>query len=315
MPDDGFLALAVHGGAGTVARATLSDEDAEGYRAGLRTSLAAGHAVLAARGSAVDAVTAAVVVLEDDPHFNAGRGAVLTEAGRMEMDAAIMDGRDRAAGAIACVCGPRNPILGARAVMERAGHVLLVGDAAERFLRAQGLGFAPASYFLTARRVEALEKELSRRAAGAPDRRDDADRHGTVGAVARDRAGHLAAATSTGGMTGKQPGRVGDTPILGAGTWADDATCAVSATGHGEYFMRWVVAHEIASRMCFLGEDVVTAASVVVSGLGERGGSGGLVAVDAAGRIALPFNSEGMYRGAIGPDGVPRVAIHGEALA
>ncbi len=230
----------------------------------MRASLIAGHTVLAAGGRALDAVTAAAVALEDDPHFNAGHGAVLTEEGRAEMDAAIMDGADRAAGAIACVCGPRNPILGARAVMQRSAHVLLAGDAAERFLRAQGIAFAPATYFLTERRVAALTDELSRRATGGPDLRDDADRHGTVGAVARDRAGHLAAATSTGGMTGKQPGRVGDTPVFGAGTWADDATCAVSATGHGEYFVRWVVAHEIASRMRYLGEDVETAASSVV---------------------------------------------------
>ncbi len=315
MSENENFALAIHGGAGTIARAALSDEEAEAYRAGLRASLRAGYAVLESGGRAVDAVTAAVVALEDDPHFNAGRGAVLTEEGRAEMDAAIMDGADRAAGAIACVCGPRNPILGARAVMERSGHVLLVGGAAQRFLREQGLAFAPATYFLTERRIEALSRELERRASGAPDTRDDADRHGTVGAVARDRAGHLAAATSTGGMTGKQPGRVGDTPVFGAGTWADDATCAVSATGHGEFFVRWAVAHEIASRMRYLGEDVATASGAVVSALRARGGSGGVIAVDAAGRVALPFNSEGMYRGAIGPDGAPRVAIHGEALA
>ena len=306
--------LAIHGGAGTVARAALSGADAHGYRAGLRAALRAGHRVLAGGGCALDAVTEAVVALEDDPHFNAGLGAVLTEEGRVEMDAAIMDGRDRRAGAVACVSGPRNPILAARTVMERSPHVLLAGEGAERFLRAEGVAFAPATYFLTQRRIEALDRELRRRDSGKPDRRSDADRHGTVGAVACDAAGHLAAATSTGGLTGKQPGRIGDTPVFGAGTWADDATCAVSATGHGESFMRWVVAHEIASRLRHRGECVEVAATAVVSALAANDGAGGVIAVDAAGRFALPFNSEGMYRGVIEPDGVPRVAIHDEPL-
>lgn len=306
--------LAIHGGAGTVRKEALTPEDEAGYRAGLRRSLEAGHRVLAAGGNALDAVTAAVMALEDEPRFNAGRGAVLTTDGRAEMDAAVMSGADRAAGAVAGVCGPRNPVLAARAVMERSGHVLLIGEGAERFCREEGVAFEPATYFLTDRRIRALEDELERRRRKAPHTRDDAAWHGTVGAVARDARGNLAAATSTGGMTAKLPGRVGDSPVFGAGTWADNETCAVSATGHGEFFIRWAAAHEIASRMRYLGEPLASAAETVVAALGRLGGSGGLIAVDRTGAVALPFNSGGMYRGTIGPDGVPMTAIHREPL-
>ena len=306
--------LALHGGAGTVRPGSIPPEKAAAYHAGLAACLRAGHAVLAQGGSALDAVTAAVMALEDDALFNAGHGAVLTTNGRPEMDAAIMNGADRAAGAVAGILGPRNPVLAARAVMEHSPHVLLMGEGALHFCRGRGLAFAPEAYFVTPRRVRALEAELARRAAGAPDTRSDADRHGTVGAVARDAAGNLAAATSTGGMTGKMPGRVGDTPVFGAGTFADNATCAVSATGHGEFFIRWAAAHDISARMRYLHEDVETAAGTVVAALGRIGGSGGLIAIDAAGRVTLPFNSSGMYRGTIGPDGVPRTAIWREAL-
>lgn len=311
-PGAGFV-LAIHGGAGTIPRAGLTAEAAEDYRAGLRAALRAGHEVLSAGGTALDAVTRAVMALEDDPLFNAGRGAVFTSAGRQEMDAAIMDGRGRAAGAVAGIFGPRHPVLAARAVMERSGHVLLVGEGALAFCREQGLDFADPAWFRTERRWEALQRELERRRADAPDQRSDADRHGTVGAVARDAAGTLAAATSTGGMTGKRPGRVGDCPVFGAGTWAD-ATCAVSATGHGETFIRHAAAHEIAARMRLAGQSLEQAAEDVVAELGRDGGSGGLVAVDAAGNVALPFNCEGMYRGTVGPDGAARVAIHREPL-
>jgi beta-aspartyl-peptidase (threonine type) len=307
-------ALALHGGAGTIPPGSVSPEQAAAYHAGLAACLRAGHAVLARGGSALDAVTASVMALEDDALFNSGHGAVLTTDGRPEMDAAIMSGADRAAGAVAGILGPRNPILAARAVMEHTPHVLLIGEGAIRFCRARGLEFAPDTWFVTPNRVRALKLELARRAAGAPDTRSDADRHGTVGAVARDAAGNVAAATSTGGMTAKMPGRVGDSPIFGAGTFADNETCAVSATGHGEFFVRWAAAHDISARMRYLREDLETAAGVVVEALAPLGGSGGLIAIDAAGRIAMPFNSGGMYRGAIGPDGVPRTAIWREAL-
>jgi isoaspartyl peptidase/L-asparaginase-like protein (Ntn-hydrolase superfamily) len=306
--------LALHGGAGTVPPGSVSPERQAAYHRGLAACLRAGHAVLAKGGSALDAVTAAVMALEDDPLFNAGHGAVLTTDGRPEMDAAMMSGVDRAAGAVAGITGPRNPVLAARAVMEHSPHVLLIGEGALRFCRAQGLDFMPETYFLTPGRVKALETELARRASGAPDTRSDADRHGTVGAVARDAAGNLAAATSTGGLTAKLPGRVGDTPVIGAGTFADNATCAVSATGQGEIFIRYAAAHDISARIAYLGESLESAAGTVLTALGQVGGSGGLIAVDAAGNVAMPFNGDGMYRGRIGADGVPYTAIWSEAL-
>jgi beta-aspartyl-peptidase (threonine type) len=306
--------LALHGGAGTIPPDSITPEMAATYHRGLAACLRAGHAVLARGGSALDAVTAAVMALEDDALFNSGHGAVLTTDGRPEMDAAIMNGADRAAGAVAGILGPRNPILAARAVMEKSPNVLMIGDGALRFCRAQGLTFAPDTYFVTPGRVAALEAELKRRAAGAPDTRNDAERHGTVGAVARDAAGNLAAGTSTGGFTAKMPGRVGDCPVFGAGTFADNETCAISATGQGEFFIRWAAAHDISARMRYLHEDIATAAATVVDALGRVGGSGGLIAIDWAGRVALPFNCAGMYRGTIGADGIPRTAIWREAL-
>lgn len=308
------FALAIHGGAGTIRAAAMTPEAEARYHAGLRESLAAGHRVLADGGTALDAVTAAVMALEDNPLFNAGRGAVFTRAGVQEMDAAVMRGQDRAAGAVAGIMGPRNPVQAARAVMERSEHVLLVGQGALDFCAAQGIDFAPADYFHTDQRWQALQDELARQASASPDTRDDAAKHGTVGAVARDRQGHVAAATSTGGMTAKLPGRIGDSPVFGAGTWADDETCAVSATGHGEYFIRWAAAHEIAARMRHRGDTLEAAASAVVEELGKIGGSGGLIAIDARGNVSLPFNSQGMYRGMIGVDGVAMTGIYREAL-
>jgi beta-aspartyl-peptidase (threonine type) len=302
--------LALHGGAGTLARAHMSPEKSAAYHAGLRRALQAGRVLLAAGGSALDAVTAAVMALEDDPLFNAGRGAVFTRAGRHEMDAAIMDGQHHAAGAIAGICGPRNPVLAARAVMEKSEHVFLAGDSALAFCRAQGLAMADPGYFFTQARWDALQATL----AGTPHG-DPARRHGTVGAVARDQHGHLAAATSTGGMTAKMPGRVGDSPVIGAGTWADDASCAVSATGHGEIFIRHAAAHDIAARLRYAGQSLDTAAHAVVAELAPLGGSGGVVAVDRNGAFALPFNCEGMYRGVATADGALRTAIFDEPLA
>jgi isoaspartyl peptidase/L-asparaginase-like protein (Ntn-hydrolase superfamily) len=303
--------LAIHGGAGTMRRDSMTPELEAAHHEGLRRALKAGHAVLAAGGTALDAVTQAVIALEDDALFNAGHGAVYTSAGKHELDAAVMDGAKREAGAVAGVLGPRNPVLAARAVLA-SEHVLLHGRGAEDFCRDHGVAFAPAAHCHTNRRWEALLAEMQRRRETAEDTRDDAAKHGTVGAVACDSHGHVAAATSTGGMTGKAPGRIGDCPIFGAGTWADDATCAVSATGHGEYFIRYAAAHEIASRMRYLGEGVDKAASLVVSELGAIGGSGGLIAVDAEGHVSLPFNSSGMYRGLIGVDGIARTAIYRE---
>lgn len=295
-------ALAVHGGAGTILRSKLTPDLEAAYHAGLARALEAGQAILKDGGAALDAVTAAVCALEDEPLFNAGRGAVFTSDGKQEMDSAVMDGATRRAGAVAGLFGPRNPILAARAIMERTDHVMLIGENALRVARDAGLAFEEESYFFTQARWDALQNTLDMRAKGQEDD-DPARRHGTVGAVACDTGGHVAAATSTGGMTAKAPGRVGDTPVIGAGTFADDATCAVSGTGHGEIFTRWTAAAEIAARMRHLGEPVTTAAEyVVMHDLAPNDGSGGVIAIDAQGRIAMPFNCEGMYRGTVGHD-------------
>ncbi|MCK6444218.1 isoaspartyl peptidase/L-asparaginase family protein [Elstera cyanobacteriorum] len=302
--------LALHGGAGTIPSATMTPAKEAAYRAGLARALRAGYAVLENGGAALDAVTAAVCALEDDPLFNAGRGAVYTRDGTQEMDAAIMDGRDRRAGAVAGLFGPKNPILAARAVMDRTPHVLMIGAGALKIARDAGLDFGDRDYFFTQERWDALQSTL------ALQGRDDGDasrKHGTVGAVARDAQGNLAAATSTGGMTAKLAGRVGDSPVIGAGTFADNETCAVSATGHGELFIRWATAHEIASRMRHRSESLLVAAEhVTLHDLPKD--SGGLIAVGADGSVALPFNSEGMYRGMIGAGGVAWTGIYREEL-
>ena len=288
-------ALVIHGGAGVPPRERMTPEREAACHAALERVLAAGEAVLSADGDALDAVTAAVCALEDEPLFNAGRGSVFTREGRHEMDASIMDGRDRRAGAVAGICGPKNPVLLARCVMERTPHVLMMGDGALGLGHEAGLPFETDGYFFTQERWDSLQETLRMEAAGGVD--DDASRrHGTVGAVARDHAGNLAAATSTGGMTAKRAGRVGDSPVIGAGTYADDRSCAISATGDGEVFLRLCVAHEIDARMRLTGASLESAASdVVMSELPD--GSGGLVAVARDGSIATPFNSEGMYRG------------------
>ena len=302
------FALAVHGGAGTIGRAALTPDIERATHAGLARALEAGAAVLRDGGAALDAVTAAVCALEDEPLFNAGRGAVFTSAGRHEMDAAVMNGADRRAGAVAGLFGPRNPVRAARAVIERTPHVVLIGEAAERLARDASLPFEEADYFFTQKRWDALQETLALRARGETSK-DASVRHGTVGAVARDRLGNLAAATSTGGMTGKAPGRVGDTPVIGAGTLADDV-CAVSGTGHGEVFIRFGAAAEISARMRHLGESLdMATAHVVHRILAPNDGSGGLIAVDRHGNVALPFNSEGMYRGYVKGDGTPVTSI------
>jgi L-asparaginase/beta-aspartyl-peptidase (threonine type) len=304
--------IALHGGAGTIRRDLMTAEKEAAYHAGLAAALDAGRRILADGGTALDAVTATVMALEEDTQFNAGHGAVYTTARTHEMDAAIMNGIDRAAGAVAGICGPRHPILAARAVMEKTEHVLLTGEGAARFCREIGLEHMDPAWFGTPERLAALDAEMARRAAGGADDGDESRKHGTVGAVALDAAGHLAAATSTGGMTAKQPGRVGDSPIFGAGTWADDRTCAISATGHGEFFIRNAVAHEIDARMRLAGQPLARAAVDIVAEIAPLGGSGGLIAVDGEGNVALPYNSSGMYRAWMGRDGVVHTAIFDE---
>ena len=312
-------ALAIHGGAGTM-HDTGGPPDAERpYLDALHLVLDAGAAVLAAGGRALDAVETAVALLEDEPLFNSGRGAVFTADGGIELDAAIMDGQTLAAGAVACVRTVRNPIRLARAVLERSPHVLLAGEGADAFAREQGVAPVDAGYFWTARRwarFVAAKRELGEEVAacseGADSGRDDRST-GTVGAVALDGAGHLAAATSTGGTTNKHVGRVGDSPILGAGTYADDRTCAVSATGTGEAIMRALVAYEVAARMRHRGQTVREAAeAAVMEELVRVGGagSGGLVALDRDGRVAASFNTDGMYRGWLLAGGERCVRFH-----
>ncbi|KLI97562.1 asparaginase [Luteimonas sp. FCS-9] len=304
--------LAIHGGAGVV-RGNLSPEEEASARAALAQALRAGHALLREGRPALDAVVAAVTVLEDDPAFNAGRGAVFTHEGHNELDASLMDGATRAAGAVAGVRRIRNPIQLARRVMEDSPHVMLVGEGAEAFAQSQGVALVDPAWFRTEKRWQQLQKA---RAEGAAAERaatvvaDDPLRYfGTVGAVALDTRGALAAATSTGGMTDKRWGRVGDAPVIGAGTWAD-ARCAVSGTGWGEFYIRSAAAHQICSRVGLLGEDIGRAATAVIDEeIPAMGGNGGAIALDAAGNIAMPFNTEGMYRGWIGADGVPHVAI------
>jgi L-asparaginase/beta-aspartyl-peptidase (threonine type) len=302
--------IALHGGAGTILKSNMTPELEVAYHAALRTCLEAGLKILRDGGTSLDAVTASVMALEDDPLFNSGRGAVYTTDATHEMDAAVMNGATRECGAISGICGPRYPVLAARAVMETTEHVFLAGEGAKRFCEKTDLEMQDPEWFGTQQRLDALKAEMERRRLGLSDDGDPARKHGTVGAVALDRFGHLAAATSTGGMTAKTPGRVGDSPVIGAGTWADDATAAVSATGHGEYFIRWAVGHEIDARMRWAGQSLERAAGDVMAELGEIGGSGGLVSVDAKGTICLPFNSPGMYRAWCGTDGIVHSGIY-----
>jgi len=307
--------LVIHGGAG-VERGSLGPEEMRAARAALEAALRKGHEALAAGRPAMDAVTAAITVLEDDPTFNAGRGAVFTHDGRNELDAALMDGATQRAGAVAGVHTIRNPILLARAVMEHSPHVMMVGQGAEMFAAEQQIEQVDPSYFRTEKRWQQLRRALKEEAAGQAHADLETARHfGTVGAVALDAQGGLAAGTSTGGMTNKRYGRVGDSPVIGAGTWAD-ARCAVSGTGWGEFYLRLAAAHEICARMHYLGESPAAAGEeVVVRQVPGLGGDGGAIVLSADGRAAMPFNTEGMYRGWIGADGVPHVAIFtGEAL-
>jgi beta-aspartyl-peptidase (threonine type) len=303
-----MFGIAIHGGAGTLPRAEMSGDAERKYRSGLTEAIDAGYAVLNDGGTSLDAVTAAVVRLEDNPLFNAGRGSVFTLDGRNEMDASIMDGRTLQAGAVCGLTRIRNPVLLARAVMEKSEHVMLAGAGAEEFASGQGFSFVPQSYFHTPERWAQLQRVRG----GDTGLSGHTISHvGTVGAVALDGFGNLAAATSTGGMTGKRFQRIGDSPIIGSGTYADDRSCAVSATGHGEVFIRGAVAHDICARMRFGGRSIAAAArEVVLTELPALQGEGGVVAIDARGEIAMEFNSEGMFRAARKAGGEAFVAIY-----
>ncbi|RKH50841.1 isoaspartyl peptidase/L-asparaginase [Corallococcus interemptor] len=312
--------LVIHGGAGVISRENLTPEREAAMRAALTQALQAGHAVLAKGGRSMDAVTAAIRVMEDSPYFNAGKGAVFNHDGVNELDAAVMDGKTRMAGAVAGVHHIQNPIDLARLVMEKSPHVMMVGDGAEAFAQSQGMPLVDAKYFYTEERWQGLQRALEQeKAKEAPpagssltpgvDPITGDHKFGTVGAVALDMEGNLAAGTSTGGMTNKRFGRVGDAPIIGAGTYADER-CAVSATGHGEFFIRYTVARDICARVEYQELPLPEAANHVINDvLVKAGGEGGVIAMDRQGHVATPFNSSGMYRGYIGEDGTPTVAI------
>ena len=310
---DNPVAIAIHAGAGTIEREDLSAERETEIRAKLEQAARAGHEILHNGGSGLDAVTRAVTILEDAPFFNAGRGAVFNADGKNELDASIMDGKTLNAGAVAGVHNVRNPVLLARKVMTESVHVMLIGEGAEAFAREQGIAFEDDAWFHTDYRWEQLQKARAKAketadSAGAPD-----TWLSTVGAVALDKDGNLAAATSTGGMTNKRWGRVGDVPVIGAGTYADNESCAVSATGHGEYFIRATVARDICARVQYTGASLQQAADqVVMQKLVNMGGSGGIISLDPQGHVSLTFNTPGMYRASIDRDGRVYVGIYND---
>jgi len=297
--------LALHGGCGNIAPETLGADREKAVRGALGDIAAEALAMLRSGAAALDAVEHAVALLEDSPYFNAGHGSVLNADGRVEADAAIMDGSDGRCGAVAVVRGIRNPVRLARLVMDRSEHVMLAGEGAERFARAQGMEPVSGETLVLPERREQFERAR----AGGRVSLDNDEYYGTVGAVARDENERLAAATSTGGMTNKHPGRIGDTPVIGAGTYANDATCAVSGTGHGEYYLRTVFAHAVHARMQLAGAPLDAACRAALADVSKLGGSGGVIAVDRDGHLALPFTTPGMYRALVGADGEPRVAI------
>jgi L-asparaginase / beta-aspartyl-peptidase len=323
--------LVIHGGAGTILQKNMTPEQEAAYKAGLTAALQKGYAVLKNNGSSLDAVTEAVKVLEDNPLFNAGKGAVFTNAGTNEMDAAIMDGKTKAAGSVAGVSTIKNPITAARAVMEKSEHVMLTGKGAEQFAAANNCVIVEPSYFFTQPRWDALQRV---KAEDSSKMEIDHNKHqpidsvknlpmaytesyehhtskfGTVGAVALDKMGNLAAATSTGGMTNKKWGRVGDAPIIGAGTYADNNTCAVSCTGWGEYFIRAVVAKSISDQLKYAALPIKTAAKNSLDEVAALGGDGGLIALDKNGNFTMPFNTDGMYRGSVKADGRIEIGIY-----
>ncbi len=317
--------LVIHGGAGTILKKNMTPEKEQAYQLALNNALQAGYTILTKGGTALDAVEAAVRLMEDSPLFNAGKGAVFTNEGKNELDASIMDGKNLGAGAVASVTTIRNPITAARAVMEKSQHVMMVGSGAEKFAQQQGLELVDPSYFYTEERWQGLLKvraqdpdsvaldhgNKSTSMLKQPGNRDD--KYGTVGAVALDQHGNLAAATSTGGMTNKKFGRIGDAPIIGAGTYANNATCAVSCTGWGEFFIRLSVAKTVSDLIEYKGLSVQAATNDLIhKKVPALGGDGGLIAVDKSGNVAMPFNTEGMYRGYIKQDGKAVVQIYKE---
>lgn len=292
-------AIVIHGGAGGISRESVTPELDKEYRAALLVALNTGKEILAEGGSALDAVEQTIRTMEDNPLFNAGKGAVFTHDGKNELDAAIMDGSNLAAGAIAGVTDIKNPISAARKVMTNSPHVMLTGAGASQFAKEQGLEIVPGSYFYTERRFNELQEILKK------------EKNGTVGCCALDKNGNLAAGTSTGGMANKKYNRVGDAPIIGAGTYANNNSCAVSATGHGEYFIRWTVAHDISALMQYKGLSLKEASELVVNDkLVKAGGSGGVICVDRSGNVSLPFNSTGMFRGFATADGKEGIFIY-----
>ena len=313
------IAIVIHGGAGTITRKDMTPEMETQYRAGLKQALDAGYAVLKSGGHSLDAVQAAIRVMEDNPLFNAGKGSVFDHEGKNEMDAAIMDGSNLMAGAVAGVQHIKNPIDLARLVMDKTPHVLLIGEGAEEFARTQGMQMMPASYFFTQHRWDELQKALKDEKTGGPSASAEqypgttARGYGTVGAVALDRYGHLAAGTSTGGLTNKYYGRVGDSPIIGAGTYANDLSCGVSGTGTGEYFIRLDLAKSISDLILLKGMPSAQASEqLVMHDLVALGGTdtGGAIVMDKDGNISMPFNTEGMYRGYIDTSGHEVVKVY-----
>lgn len=300
--------IVIHGGAGNINPDEMSAEKEKQYNEKLKEALESGASVLENGGSSLDAVVAAIHILEDCPFFNAGKGAVFNADGVNELDAAIMDGKTLQAGAVAGVTTIKNPIDAARMVMEKSGHVMLIKEGAEKFARENGLQMVDPAYFFTENRWNALQEAKKREQQNLEDK---TKKGGTVGCVALDKQGNLAAGTSTGGMTNKKYGRVGDSPIIGAGTYANNESCAVSATGHGEFFIRNVVAYDIAAKMLYQNQSLEQAASDVINNkLKLQGGNGGVIALDKNGNIAMPFNTTGMFRGFIISGGQPETAIY-----
>jgi L-asparaginase / beta-aspartyl-peptidase len=310
----------IHGGAGTILKSEMSAEREREYRAKLTEALMMGYGILKKGGGGLDAVEAAIRLMEDSPLFNAGKGAVFTNAGTNELDASIMDGKTLKAGAVASLKRIKNPISLARLVMEKSKHVMMVGEGAEAFAKQQGIEFVPQSYFYTESRWKALQREKAAEEEQNKAPRDKKQQrqhaemfdhaYGTVGAVALDQGGNLAAGTSTGGMTNKRFGRVGDSPIIGAGTYANNRTCGISATGDGEYFIRLSVAHDLSAMLEYKGLSLQEAADAVIEKVGKLGGKGGLIAIDKSGNIAMSFNTAGMYRGRVGRDEQPIIEIY-----
>ena len=311
--NDGVV-LVIHGGAGTILKENMTPEKESAYRNKLTEALETGMAILKRGGSSLDAVEAAIRVMEDSPLFNAGKGAVFTNQGRNEMDASIMDGNTLNAGAVASVNNIKNPISAARKVMTGSRHVMLVGEGAGQFAAENGLELADSAYFYTQERWDRLQKAKEKEAkhSDALGKEHAGVKLGTVGAVALDRDGNLAAGTSTGGLTNKRFGRVGDSPIIGAGTYANNKTCGVSGTGVGEFFMRGLVAYDVSANMEYVGLDLEAAADKVLKKLTTMGGSGGFIALDKDGNVAMPFNTPGMYRGYVRGDGKAQVFFYGE---